>query len=1045
MKRTLFVLLTFFALTSVRAETLSINQFSGLNTDDSPLTLSAGQSPDSENVLTDDGPGLQGRRGFISFSTQTPIAMWEFPKSDGTRYLIANVGTQLLADIGAGSFSTVVSTVPSDRTVAGSVLGDKFYFADTLNGLKYWDSSTVVVASATMKVDKLVTWKGRLVAAGIVASQRVIFLSKYLDGTNWTAPTNPSDDDAAQIPVAGAIDENIQALFASFQDLLIWFKKNSFGGIYGSRRSNFSQRTFSDYIGVANPETIRDCDGLLRWLGNNRVVWEFDGSTYKKISEQIDVLLGTISQGDSSAKSNTQTTEAQFEAGSQSPAGFLDTTSVPGSLTPRTTTFLDTAVGDFSAGTDSPVGYTTSTTAYTSLQLSTTAPVASFADTADSDFNSGTFTSVSSTQTSGSVELILSAQSTQQQLYPGDSGTGTNVCTSDNINYAVRSFTASSNFLMTNLILRLRHGASTSNGGLISVSLKADSSGSPGATLASGGPLLAIDNTVHDVTVGLSGTVNIDSGSRYWIILGVSGGGYSCDFAGGVRDNIWWYNGASSDASEKQCVFNGCTPATPSNFKYQALGKTYGTPGNIVSRSFDVGFTTNSWLWTWSSLTANSSLPTNTALTYETQTSSDSSSWNTLASVTSGNPPTSSVQRYIRYKASLSTTKAYSTPQLNDVTIAMSDRMRPAAVFTSRKFDTGIATPAWGYFLSSPTAIGGGAAYSFTTQSSSDGTTWDAAVAASSGTVVGSNRKRYIRYIYSSTATSPAIYNRVDDVTITGKSTGTFTTQAVTVGSQITSWGPVGAAITNNGGSFTIQFATSTDGVTFSSWSTISNNSVPTVSTAPFAATRFLFTLAIATQTPQLDDVTINWNEGSNIKAASAYINQRYWLGVAIGATTNNRVLVFDKLRQWQRYNGISLAATSLYNSKLYFGNTSGIFQAENGYSDNGVAIAAYYTTPTIVPNKLDLYSNFDYLYMTTDSSDATFTGTFQINGIATNYALASLQMNSTTGFQNFKLPFSASEVQTGKDISFKWAVSGTSFWHISNGALYHQPLALPE
>ncbi len=41
----------------LNAEVLAINQFSGLNTDDSPLQLAEGQTPDSENVVTDDGPG----------------------------------------------------------------------------------------------------------------------------------------------------------------------------------------------------------------------------------------------------------------------------------------------------------------------------------------------------------------------------------------------------------------------------------------------------------------------------------------------------------------------------------------------------------------------------------------------------------------------------------------------------------------------------------------------------------------------------------------------------------------------------------------------------------------------------------------------------------------------------------------------------------------------------------------------------------------------------------------------------------------------------
>jgi len=357
-KRIFFYLTLLLVLAApLKAETVSFNQFSGLNSDDSPLTLQNGQTPDSENVITDDGPGLQGRKGFTAYSTETVTgsfaSLWEFPLSNGTRYLIEASGGRMKATT-AGGFTVNISTIPTDRLTVGTPLGDRFYFANTTDGLKYWDGASVTVASTTMKVDKLVTWKGRLAAAGIAAAPRVIYLSKYLDGTNFTAPTNPSDDDAAIITVAGALDENIQALYSSFQDKLVWMKKNSFGAIYGSRRSNFAQRTFSDFIGVSSPETIRDCDGVLRWLGSNRMVWEFDGSTFKKISEQVDTIFAGISQGDSSSRVNTQTSQADWVAGSQSPSGFGDTTVIVGSLTPKTSTFLDTLQSDFQGGTCDP-------------------------------------------------------------------------------------------------------------------------------------------------------------------------------------------------------------------------------------------------------------------------------------------------------------------------------------------------------------------------------------------------------------------------------------------------------------------------------------------------------------------------------------------------------------------------------------------------------------------------------------------------------------------------------------------------------------------
>jgi hypothetical protein len=280
-KRWLFPILLLAASPSV-AEVFPVTEFGGLNTDENTVTLQGGQTPDSQNVVTDLG-SIQGRKGFIRFSTQPAVDIWQFPLSNGTRYIIKRSGGYLLADTGSGTFSTVVSTIPSDRKTVASVLGDRFYFANSLDGLKYWNGTSVTVASTTLTFTMLVTHKGRLWGAGIGGEERNLRASKLYDGTSWTAPVNPSDDDATIIQVSGALDENIQALYASFQDKLMFFKKSSFGGVFGSRRSNFIIRSFSETVGVASPETIQDCDGVLRWLGNNRKVWEFDGTNYRNI------------------------------------------------------------------------------------------------------------------------------------------------------------------------------------------------------------------------------------------------------------------------------------------------------------------------------------------------------------------------------------------------------------------------------------------------------------------------------------------------------------------------------------------------------------------------------------------------------------------------------------------------------------------------------------------------------------------------------------------------------------------------------------------
>lgn len=888
----------------LKADVLSFNQFGGLNSDDSPLLLQNGQTPDAENVVTDDGPGVQSRKGFVVFSTEPANALWEFPVSNGTRYMIrAYTDGKLKATTGTGAFTITVSTIPTDRVTAGAVLGDRFYFASTSDGLKYWDTASVVIASSSLTVDKLVTHKGRLWASGKSGAQRVIYGSKYLDGTSWTAPTNPSDDDAVIITVTGALDENIQALYSSFQDKLIWFKKNSFGGIFGSRRSNFTQRTFSDTIGVASVDSIRDCADHLRWLGPDRKIWEFDGNVITKISEDVDNIMATVTQGDTNSRSNTQTSAADFTAGTITPTDYLSTTIQPGSIV-----------------------------------LSTAVAISSFVDTVSTEFTAGTLTNLSLYPGLDAIQLSTSSLVQKEGCTAATGSVFENITASG----FYRSFTSSATYNLGALYVNAC--VLTTGGGVspepIYYGIYTDSSFTPGSLIgnSTGTVITACASGSDDALAYFFPPVPIVSGTRYWIK------------STAVATGLQLRGNTSCDPAEKRT--NGAGFAAPGGLRYATYQLAYSTFGSIVSRTYDVGFTTGAWIWNWANLAATSTLTSTTTITYQTQTSADGVTFDSLVNVTTGTAPQSTVRRFIRYKANFLSGNSTTTAILSDLTLSMTQRVRPSA-----------------YWISQP----------------------------------------------------------------------------ISIGSAISAWGPFTASFSNGSGSVALAVATSASAGSFTTYYAITNGVTPSISTAPYFSIRSTFTVTIATSVPSLDDVTINWIEGSAVRSASTFFNQRYLLSLALSSTNNNRIMVYNKKNQWHRYSGIVADTLGIYSSRLYFGNTNGIFQMETGYSDNSSAITAYFQTPTFAPNKLDLYSHFDWLYITTDASDSTVVTTNQIDGIPTDYSMGSVQMNATTGIQNFKLPFASSEIQTGKYISLKWSVAGTTFWRINNANLYFQPLPTPE
>ena len=336
MRRVFLSLLIFIAAGLARGEVLPIlPKAQGLNTDTNPLLITDGKTPDAENILSDESGGLRPRLGFTRFSTQTVSQEWVFPHSNGTRYIIGRTSNTIMASIGNSNFTIFVATVDPNQRTAAAVLGDKWFFGNQTDVLKYWDSGAVIVTSSTIHPGFLAVHKGRLWAAGILTDERTIYGSEYLQGWNFTLAVDPVETDPVRIQVQGALDENVAGLYASFNDLLMWFKPTSFGGIYGSKRTTFGSRSYSETVGSAYNTSIQDCDGELRFIGPRRRIYAFGGNSsgqpvLRKISDDIDTLMGTVSQGDLNQRNWEQTTQSDWQAGVL--GNNLSATSSPGSI-----------------------------------------------------------------------------------------------------------------------------------------------------------------------------------------------------------------------------------------------------------------------------------------------------------------------------------------------------------------------------------------------------------------------------------------------------------------------------------------------------------------------------------------------------------------------------------------------------------------------------------------------------------------------------------------------------------------------------------------
>jgi uncharacterized repeat protein (TIGR01451 family) len=348
-------------------------------------------------------------------------------------------------------------------------------------------------------------------------------------------------------------------------------------------------------------------------------------------------------------------------------AGFYSFPSLPAGTYPS----LMVSASGYNPSTVTSIVVTDAATTTQNFSLGTAAASACPTDTSQADFQTGVGTNLDLTTSPGDVTL-LSAANIDQQNTAGTT-TGTGFATTS---WGGQTFIPAITGKLVKVDVQLFCSGCTGTTPNLTLSIRSTSGGLPtGADLATATITGFSSGSGAYYTGSFGAPPTLTSGTQYALILrpvaNPSPGGY------------FWIRSSPSTYANGQRVIstdNGATWTADStrDFNFKAYMDTgFAAAGNLVSGLKDsnppVGHTP-----TWTTLSWNATVPANTALRFQVAASNSSvgpfsfvgpdGTAATFFTTSGASLSQFNGNRYLKYKAYLSTTDSTVTPTLNDVT-----------------------------------------------------------------------------------------------------------------------------------------------------------------------------------------------------------------------------------------------------------------------------------------------------------------------------------------------------------------------------------------
>lgn len=354
------------ALLSLPAAAQEAGQFNsscflGLNDADTPAVIPPCESPTLLNTESNlDGTAILKRKGFSKFadltiSTSPVTGSHSFIDSSGNSLVIVCQDRNCAKSTNGNAFSTFLTTAASGITRWSFVdQGGILYGANNkFDPIMKYDGTTRTSPTGMPLGSILALTQDRLAVGDIQNLPNRVHYSSAGAYEQFTVGVNPEDSFFDDI---GADGDRIRGIKCIQGNCLI-FKTASITLCEMADQYSTRCSVISPNIGTTDPASIVAAGSSLYFRAQDKNYWEIGRNGLVQISKKIPNLVKSQSGGlGGGENSNTQTTQTDWQNGTQTPASSWNTTTISGSIFPSSTSFVDVSTASFALGSGAGAG-----------------------------------------------------------------------------------------------------------------------------------------------------------------------------------------------------------------------------------------------------------------------------------------------------------------------------------------------------------------------------------------------------------------------------------------------------------------------------------------------------------------------------------------------------------------------------------------------------------------------------------------------------------------------------------------------------------------